>query len=457
MITDDRQIFRAYDIRGIYKVEITEERAYEIGRSFGSFVGAGRTINVGRDTRDGSSSLSQSFIKGLIQVGCNAIDLGELPSPILYFSVPEMMSDAGCMVTASHLPPEWNGFKFCDRNGQIISEDSGLESIRSIYYLREYRDNKKGELSNEGAHTEILTYYRKSVEQHVRKSISSLKFVVDYSNSVTALSLPGLFSAIGFEPMEINKGVMAIPTHGLEPNHESMQMLRQAVINNNASLGIIYDADGDRMAFVDDEGTIYDGVALIALFALFLSEKGETGPIVMDVTCPTKLVDFIKGLGFIPLVSKVGHNYCSQMARINRALFAAQFSGHVSLKQSEYRDDAILASLLFLNYVSQLKVPLSKFMREKIPRMNYLMENIELGNVSTTPTMTSIREKAAAQYDHVDFLDGVKVIFPEGSFLIRPSNTSNIIRILAEGTTEGRMSQLLKKAESIVLEAMSHD
>ena len=456
MATTIPSFFRAYDVRGLYGSDITEDVAYRIGKSICEYLGGeGNSIIVARDTRTGSDKLASSLKSGITESGCSVVDVGRLPSPLLYYSASELKSSAGIIVTASHLPPEWNGFKFCDKLGQVISEGYGLEKIANIYINNKFGVHNSGDIV---AYTHILDDYYATAKTLIRGINNNLKVTVDTSNSVPSLAIPYIFKKFGIQSNFINDMILDYPIHELEPGLDSMKMLSEEVRNNGSDLGLIYDSDGDRVALVDEKGNIYpDGVTLIALFSLIYAEKYSEGSIVLDVTCPTSLLRFIEKLGFKILLSRVGHNFCSSKALKNNSLFAAQFSGHISLKESLYRDDAIFASLKLIEFVSNLKVSLSDYIAKHIPSFFYETTQIQVMDSIKFKIMKELliilKQKEADVLD----IDGIKVMRENGSFLIRASNTSSIIRIMAEGDTLEDVKTMMSIAKEELRNVMSFD
>ena len=270
--------------------------------------------------------------------------------------------------------------------------------------------------------------------------------------------MPKLFNKIGINSIFINDKILEIPVHDVEPGLYSMEMLREFVIKTDSDIGIMYDSDGDRIAFVSEDGKIYpDGVVLIAIFSIIFSQKFKKGSVVLDVTCPSSLSDYIKRCGFTPLISKVGHNFCSSMALKNKSLFAAQFSGHISLMESDYRDDAIYANLKLLEFVSKLDEPLSEFISKNIPKFYYETTSLEVQDSMKFTLMKRIIKNLKEKEKQFLELDGIKVIHSEGSYLIRPSNTSNIIRIMAEGKNQESMDKMMKIAIKETQDVMNND
>jgi phosphomannomutase/phosphoglucomutase len=447
--------FRSYDIRGIYGDEITEDVAYKIGKAFGCYLGNNGVVNVGRDTRKGSKTLSDSLISGLQDFGCNVLNLGMVPSPILYFSAVKTDSIAGVMITASHLPHEWNGFKFCDRYGQVISEGTGLDQI-GLHYLEDKKIIYKKGFQTE--YTNILDDYYDTFKKRISHIRNNFAVALDTSNSVPSLFLPKLFNKFGINSNFINDEILEIPSHDVEPSYQSMKKLSEYVIETGSEIGIMYDSDGDRIAFVDQTGKMYpDGIILIAIFSKILSLYNKNGSIVLDVTCPTSLLEYIERIGFTPLISRVGHNFCSSMALQNKSLFAAQFSGHIAMKDTEYRDDAIYASLKLLEFISNLDAPINEFISKNIPKFYYETISFEVPDNMKFTFMDKIIKNVKEKEKQILEIDGIKVIYTDGSYLIRSSNTSNIIRVMAEGKDASSMKKYMKIAKKEAQDVIEHD
>ena len=454
-MTETPTFFREYDIRGIYEKDLTTDVAYRLGRSVGTFFGIGKKVNVARDTRRGSVELSEELNRGLIDSGCSVNWMGEVPSPLLYYSVVQTQSDFGVMVTASHLPPQWNGFKFCDSTGQIISRLDGLEKIQSIYVSSEYGKINKGNLSE---YTNLVNDYKLILKKYTDSAKKGFKVTFDLSNSVPSLVIPEIFQNSGIDAVYINREILDTPSHDVEPNAFSMLNLKEEVLRNGSDIGIMYDADGDRMAIVDENGQIYsDGTVTIALFALMYSHNSTYGPVVMDVSCPSLLGDFLKGLGLEPKISKVGHGYCSNLAKQNQALYAAQFSGHIALREANYRDDAIFASVRLIDFVSNSTLKLSELIHNSVPTLSYIVKNIEVPDYLKFNIIEQIRNYLVKEEITFTSLDGIKVLEDNGGFLVRASNTSNLIRIMAEGKNKQIADLMLEKCLFMINEVISID
>ncbi|MFQ6003372.1 MAG: phosphomannomutase, partial [Candidatus Zixiibacteriota bacterium] len=229
------KIFRAYDIRGIYGKDLTEEVAEEIGKAFGTYIGLGKNLLVGRDVRLSGEKLQTALTKGLLSTGCHVKDLGIIPTPAFYFAIAHYAKDGGVIVTASHNPPEWNGFKLCREEGIICAEGTGMEEIKEIALSRSYRSASSGKLEK---YDDNLEDYTNFVLDKV-KIEKNLKVAVDLSNGVCSLIVPRLFRMAGAEVVAINaEPDGTFPAHRPEPTEETLKELKKVVMKEEADFGV---------------------------------------------------------------------------------------------------------------------------------------------------------------------------------------------------------------------------
>ena len=442
------EIFRAYDVRGLFPDQLNEEIAYAIAQAFANTIGKGPAIAIGRDVRSSSLAIYRALCDGITSQGINVIDIGEVPSPVLYFTTRNLGLSAGAMITASHLPPNWNGIKFCDSRGIVISDGTGLEFIKQAALSMEKYPVKSGEihLYNE-AMQDYVRYVREKI--NIGKKIS---VVVDYGNSVTANVVPLIFAEFDLKCKQINTelGIFKRPS---ELTAESMGDLRRTVLDTNSDLGIAYDADGDRVGFVDNLGNIYStGENIIPIFAsnALAASKGE---IIIDVTCSSSISEFIRKKSGIPVVIKVGHSYCANEVLNRNALFGAQYSGHYSFPEMECADDAIFASFKMIEILSRSEKSLSQLVAGLPVSYASRMVEVECPDSRKFFTVTTISSKAKNMGYQVDETDGVKIyskIDDSEWVLIRASNTSPIIRINADGKSRESAQDLLSFGVKLV-------
>lgn len=428
-------IFRAYDVRGIFNKDLDVSIAASIGKSIGTFFGPGKSIVVGRDARLSGEQLSNALIEGIVSVGCNAIDVGIVPTPTLYYAAMNLKADGGVMVTASHLPPEWNGFKICDSQGIVLSEGTGLEKIRDIFESGKFTPGKVGTVRKEN----VLDGYCGFISSKL-KTGKKLKVVLDLANSVASLVAPEISKRIGMDVVVIHEDLDGnFPNRPSEPTEESLQKLKQKVIDVGADIGIGYDGDADRMSIVDDMGRVFfSGNTLIPLFAKHYLEKSGGGKIVMDLTCSSSVEDYIRQNGGEPFVIRVGHSYCSHTTKGENALFGGQYSGHMCFPETMFTDDAIFASMKLIEIVSLSQKKISE-MIDSIPTyFSTKMQEIPCPDEKKFAVVDAVKEKFKSKGYKVVDIDGAKIYGDDGWVLVRSSNTAPAIRVVAESKNRGR-------------------
>ncbi|MCL4400599.1 phosphomannomutase/phosphoglucomutase [Candidatus Parvarchaeota archaeon] len=447
-------VFRAYDVRGIYGKDLNEEIAENIGKAFGTSLGDGSKVGVARDVRLSSDSLHAALIKGLLYTGCTVVDFGLSPTPLLYFGTWWNKLAGGVMITASHLPPEWNGFKLSDKTGLTLSEGTGLERIREIFSSGKFIKGVKGGITHVDPSQDYVNYVSSKV--NIKKG---LKIVFDFANSVTSLVVPSILTKFKEEGIFINKELDGtFPNRASEPSEESLQGLRKKVITENADLGIGYDCDGDRVAFVDEKGRIFASgnitIPLLAKYALMVHPGRK---IIQDVTCSSAVSDYIKKLGGEPVVVRVGHSYCAYEVLKQHALLGGQYSGHLAFPDMNCADDAIFGSLKILEAMTVSGKRLSELVDEIPIYFTSKMKEIACADTKKFIVINKITKKAKSMpYKLID-IDGVLLYNDDGRVLVRASNTSPIIRVNAEGKTKEKCDKFQVLGETLVSKEVGDD
>ncbi len=443
--------FRAYDIRGIYGQDLDESVANNVGKAVGTFAGKGKKIGVARDVRLSSKALHDALVSGILSSGCDVLDFGEAPTPLLYFGTWHEKLSMGVMVTASHLPPEWNGFKISGPLGVTLSDGTGLEKIRDIYERHGFTNGQEGKSTKK----DIVKDYIDFVASHVRPA-KRFRVAVDFANSVTSLVVPKLLERLGQTVVPMNMELDGTsPNRASEPSEDSLQGLKKTVLAEKADLGIGYDGDGDRVAFVDEEGRIFaSGNTTIPLFAAKMVRKGRNDKVVVDVTCSSAVSDYIKGIGGEALVVRVGHSYCANAVIGNKALFGGQYSGHLAFPEMNCADDAIFPSMKMLEILSTSNKKMSQLIDAIPAYFTSKMVEISCPDSRKFGVMEEIKRKARSMgYKLID-IDGVLLYDENGRVLIRASNTAPIIRVNSEGKTEQLRDKFQKIGEKLVLETI---
>ncbi len=446
-------IFRAYDIRGIFGKELTTEAAEMVGKSFGTFTGEGKTVIVGRDARLSGQVLREAIVKGLTSVGCNVVDIGIVPTPVLYFAIMHLEKDAGLMITASHNPPEWNGFKLCGEQGSSVSESFGLEKVKEFFIKRSFKvPGKNGSIKD---YENIINDYVEFVLKKINLE-RKLKVVLDPGNGVCTLTAPKILEKLGCETVIINGELDGrFPNRSPDPTSESLSKLKEIVMKENADIGIAFDGDGDRVAFVDEKGRyVSSGNLTIPIFAAAILKKTK-GKVVFDICCSTAVEEVVKKSGGIPVANRVGRGFIRNRMLEEDAIFGGEHSNHLFFADIFSFDDGVFAGIKmvesiaesgghFSNLVDQIPVYPAVPVKEIVCPDKFKFEITE-----------RLRGRLADLGYRIIDLDGIKVFDDGGWVLIRPSNTLPAIKINSEATSLDKAKKLFQFAENIVKEEIA--
>jgi len=441
-------MFRAYDIRGIYGKDLTTDFAETIGKAFGTFIGAGKKLAVGRDVRVGSEQLKTAVIKGLVSTGCQVDDLGIVTTPLLYFGIAQRHKDGGIMVTASHNPAEWNGLKLCREKGVIVGQGSGMEEIKEMITSGKFTEAPtKGKFET---YKGIVDEYSKFVLDKIRIE-KKLKVVLDTGNSVSGIVAPKLFRQTGCRIEVINEKLDGtFPSRSPEPTEASLKQLVGAVRRAGADFGVGYDGDGDRAVFVDDKGRVLTGDYTSIVFAQAFITK-EKRKVVYDVSCSSAVEEAIKDKGGIPVVERVGRPFMMDRTLREKAIFGGERSGHFYFPDIYGLDDGTFASLKMAEILSRSDKPLSK-MVDTIPKYYSSTVNVPFSDEHKFAVIERLKTMFEEKGFRILDIDGVKAQDENGWVLLRPSNTEPLIRIFAEGKTQAKLMQLLELSQKILNE-----
>jgi phosphomannomutase/phosphoglucomutase len=445
-------IFRAYDIRGIYGKDLTPAVAETIGKGFGTFLGTGKNLAVARDVRNGGQQLKNAMIKGLISTGCNIVDYGITTTPIFYFGIAHQNRDGGTMITASHNPAEWNGFKLCREKGVIVGQGSGVEEIQHIIANKKFAEPpKKGDAE---PYTGVVDEYANFVldKIHVERGLS---VVLDPGNSVSGIVAPKLFKIIGCKVKVINEELDgSFPSRSPEPTETSLQQLMSEVRKVKADLGVGYDGDGDRAVFIDDKGRLLTGDLSSIIFAqAFITENNRK--VVIDVSCSSALEEAIKARRGTPIVERIGRPFMMTRVLQEQAVFGGERSGHFYFPHVYGLDDGTFASLKMTEILSRSNISLSK-MIDRIPRYFSATRNVPFPDERKFQTIKRLKPKLEKMGFSILDIDGVKAREKTGWVLLRSSNTEPLIRIFAEAKTQKRLTELLELAQKMLNEEAKH-
>lgn len=430
-------IFRQYDIRGIVGEQLTNDVAHAVGHAFATMartqLSRAPVIAVGRDNRPSGPDLARHVRAGIVAGGGRAVDVGECPTPALYFATHTLKVDGGLQVTGSHNPPEFNGCKMV-----LEGEAVAGERIQELYRMIAGDAMKSVSGGDETVHQGLLPAYREAIVTRNTPLARPLKVVVDCGNGVTSL--------IAIETLR-QLGATVVPlfaeSDGRFPNHhpdptvvENLHDLIQAVVREKAELGIAFDGDGDRIGAVDEAGTPIFGDQLLVLFGRDLAHRMPgRHAVIFDVKCSEVLPQMLAKAGLEPVMWKTGHSLIKQKMKDLHAPLAGEMSGHMFFGGDWFGfDDALFGAARLLNYVAREGGPLSRLLAD-LPRT---VNTPELRVACPDERKFDVVERAAkyfaAKYP-VSTLDGVRITFPTGWGLVRASNTQPVLVMRFEATT----------------------
>ena len=440
------EIFRAYDIRGVYGVDLNEDLAKAIGLAYGTMLGNRGKVVVGRDVRLSGEALASAAAEGLAEAGCDVVDIGLVSTPMSYYAVVHLDADGGIQVTASHNPPEWNGFKLIKRGGETLSAGAGMEELRDMVLEGRFR---RGERRGRIEKVDILESYVEFITSKVKLE-RPLRIAVDYSNGATAIPFPKIAEKVGLEVEALNDVPDGrFPGHLPEPREDTLKDLQEFVTREGLDFGAGFDGDGDRVVFVDDRGRIISGDIALAIFVKHLEKKGK---VIFDVSSSSALREIIVEKGCEPVEMRVGRAFLLNAVRELKAVMGGEKSDHFYFPELWGFDDACYAVLKMAEIVVKRGKRLSELVDE-IPHY----PSIPI-TTFTCPDELKARvvEQIARHYESlgvkVSRIDGVKAYFDDGWVLVRPSNTMPQIKMTAEAKTEERLREIVDEAKRLITE-----
>ncbi len=435
-------IFRQYDIRGIWEKDLTPEVVELIGRGYASFLlksisKDSAKISVGWDSRLHSPAIRDSLIKGITGSGIDVIDLGMCPTPLQYYTLHKLQVDGGVMITGSHNPPEFNGFKLSVGKGTIFGD--AIQEIKQIIDANDFKSGS-GSVEEYPIINEYINFVKGKFE-----SLSGIRVVVDAGNGTGGVVAPPIMKALGAEVIELYcEPDGNFPNHHPDPTVEaSLIDLIAKVKETKAHAGIGYDGDADRIGVVDEEGNVIWGDGLMIIFSRDILKDNPGTKIIGEVKCSQTLYDDIAAHGGVPIMWKTGHSLIKEKMKEEEALLAGEMSGHIFFKHRYFGyDDAVYASLRLMEIIKKSGEPYStKALLKDVP------------NVVATPEIRfdcpddikfRIVEKAQNAFNEFESItiDGIRIKFDDGWALIRASNTQPVLVLRFESKTEARLNEI---------------
>ena len=436
-------VFRAYDIRGVYPRDIDAKFAGQVARAYSAFI-KGKRLAVSMDVRTSNEKLTKPFIEGLVESGAEVWFIGIAPTPLLYFTVAHYGLDGGAAVSASHNPPEWNGFKLCGKNSKVLGWGEGLEKIKEIMQRDEYVPAaQKGSKVDKSA--KVRADYEKFVSDNVN-GIKKLRIGIDPGNGAGSGFAAPILSRMNMDVVAINDEPDGrFPSRNPEPKPETLTDLKSLVLEKRLDFGAAFDGDADRVIFVDDKGEVLYGDKILALFANNLIKPGDK--VVYDVSCSDAVTDVVDKKGGVPFITKVGHSAIEAKMLEENARIGGELSGHIYFRETYHFDDAFFATAWMAKLVSDSGKSLSKLISE-LPAYKSTVKEFEVDDGKKFGVIDKVRHSLSSKGVKTINVDGVKAITEDGWFIIRASNTTPKIKVVAEAKSEKRVLQLFSIAKS---------
>ncbi len=438
-------IFRQYDVRGIVGTDLTEEVAYGLGRGYAAYLdvnGITGAVAVGRDNRPSGDTLRDALVRGLTECGVDVIDVGVVPTPLLYWTLHHEPVVGGIQITGSHNPPEYNGFKMCVGTGSLHGEE-----IQVLYRLIVGGVFPSGH----GAvrHVPVIDRYVGDIAARVgrisRPDGTSLKVVYDCGNGAAALVAPQLMTALGIDGIGLfTESDGTFPNHHPDPTvPENLEDCISAVKASGAEIGIAFDGDADRIGVVDRDGRIIWGDHILILYARdVLARTGAGQPIIFDVKCSQALMDGIDKAGGVPVMWKTGHSLIKDKMKEMHAPIAGEMSGHMFFTEGFYgHDDALYAAARLLRILADSGKRIDELLADVPPFVSTPELRIETDEASKFAIVARAAEYFKSTHDVID-VDGVRVLFGDGWGLLRASNTQPVIVARFEASSAERLAEI---------------
>jgi len=443
-------IFRAYDIRGIYPTEINEQVAYRIGQAYGSYIqekAKQTSCIVSHDNRISSESLNSELIKGILSTGCNVIDYGLITTPMHYYAryIEHLF---GMMITASHNPKDDNGFKFsldftANARGEMIEDFKN-------YFINGKFLNGIGNLYHKSIFDKYIEYMVKNIHLGNNKP----KIVLDLGNGTTCIVANKVFNALNIKPIYINDTSDGnFPNHHPDPSvPENMKQLCEAVKKHKADVGFAFDGDGDRVGMVDEKGNIVSIEKYMIIIIRDLINKTFSNTFLYDIKCSSALHDEIIKLGGTPLEYRTGASYTEAKTKEENLAFGGEYSGHIFFRDRDACiGSGIYAALRIIEILSKDKTKsITKLLKdinhyENTPEIKYNVGDDKKFNV-----IENIKKYAHEQGYFTNEIDGVKIVFTNGWALVRASNTGPNITVRCEATNPVDLEKLRKNIDNLI-------
>jgi phosphomannomutase len=437
-------IFKAYDIRGVVPDQLRPEDAYRIGRATARFLAVSELV-IGRDARSSSPALAEALVRGVTREGVDVADIGLVATPMLYFAVDRLGAGGGIMLTASHNPAEYNGFKICRANAVPIGEASGLKEIEHHYARLESAASEAAPESDAERSPRRIRQVD-VVPEYVDHALSvgdgrpSLRVAIDCGNGMASVGLSPLLDRLDLEVERLYFDLdCSFPNHPADPlKVENLADLRKAVRRTGADFGVAFDGDADRAIFVDECGEPVPCDLMTGLLARSQLRRHPGGRVLYDLRSSWATREEIEAAGGIAEMCRVGHSFVKASMRESGAIFAGELSGHFYFRFSPtlVADDGIAAFVALLDLLAREKRSLSELVA---PLRRYATSGEVSRRVSDPQAVIASVEEEHRGAPEISKMDGLLVRYPDWWFNLRPSNTEPLLRLNVEARTEEEM------------------
>ena len=444
------QIFREYDIRGVVDKDLTPDVVRRLAQGFGTHMKAlgFHELVVGRDGRLSSKSLGEAVIEGLLSTGCHVTDIGLCPTPVYYFSIFHLDKDGGMMVTGSHNPPEFNGFKVSVGKSTMFGEQ--IQKLRQLIEKGKFAFGQ-GKMSQH----KIIKPYQDYIKQNIHLK-KKTKVVIDAGNGTAGLVAGPLLKALGCEVEELYCDVDGrFPHHFPDPTiPENLRDLIERVKKTKADVGMAYDGDADRIGVIDDLGNILWGDQLMILFSRDILKSQQGATFIAEVKCSQNLFEDVKHHGGKVIMWKAGHSLIKEKMKSEKAALGGEMSGHLFFADRYFGyDDAIYASCRLVELLSESGQKLSQLLQD-VPKTWITPEiRVDCPDEIKFQVVERVKEELGKNHPIID-VDGVRVQFGDGWGLVRASNTQPVLVLRFEAPTEKRLTEIRKWVEDKVQTAI---
>ena len=436
-------IFKAYDVRGVFNETITPEVGFKVGAAFASYVDSDEII-VGHDGRISNDEMFTAVSSGIQIMNKSVLYVGTVPTDLVY-TLSGIKNLPGLIITASHNPKQYTGFKFCDKGAVAIGQETGLGEIKKI--AKNFNENFK--ISNLPKEINMVDLYLEHFKKIVKTTEISekVKFCIDGGNGVVGsiiqdlsktykLSYEGLF-------MDVDGN---FPNHPADPSDENNLLdLKNKVLSNNLDFGVAFDGDADRSVFIDDKGNLISGSLMTCIISDWLLEKQSEIKIVHNVNVQPSVIEYLKSKGVETIRSKVGHSYIKKIMRDNDADFGGEHSAHFYLRENFYADSGILTLLIFLKILSEKNIKSSELLK----KYEFMPSSGEI-NFTVVDVGLSLDKIENTFEGDFDKLDGISYFSEDFWFNVRGSNTEPMLRLNAEAVDQNTLDNLIVKISNII-------